>query len=565
MAGDLRRRMGALVFIAGLSGAGLRASPTTIYVDGGIGSASCTAYNPATRLCTGGTDTAYRTIQAAAAATAPGVTVSIRAGAYPEPLLPPVSGTPEQPITYARYGSETVTVTGSSFDPAVDLSNRSYLVVDGLTVTDVVAWLRAQNSHHLVIRNCVFTRATAAGSRAGLKFVQATYNRIANNTIDDGNDNLSLIDSNYNVVEGNRMTRGRHALWNILCGNYNIVRNNSFNNLEQKIGQITDCEGAPSDAPLKYNATKYNLVDGNTFEYVPSSGGAAPYSGIQYSAQHGIIRRNRFYNTVGPAIQMTLYSDEARYLTDTRIYHNVFDGTSFGGVQIQASSYTFSGHVFKNNVFSNSVFVASDTRWSWYTNELAGKPVQIMAERLDGFVFERNDILGTAPNQTYAVTYGDRTETANPAQHPLTWWQQNYPKLFLNNVEALPMYVDRAVHDYRLSAGSPLIDAGTFLTKTASAGSGTTIAVQDASYFVDGFGIPGETGDLIQLHGQTETSRVVRVDYATNTITVDRALTWTAGQGLALSYSGAAPDIGAFETGTGSSQPPSAPANVRIR
>ncbi len=550
-----------LVVLAFLRGIDAVAAPPTIYVDGRIGSASCTTYNPASGTCTGGTETAYKTILDAAARTTPGVTVLIRGGTYNERLVPPVSGIQGQPITYARYAAETATLTGAAFDPAIDLSNRGYVVVDGLTVTNVVGWLRAQNSNNNIVRNCVFTHATATGSRAGLKFIQASYNRILNNTIDDGNDNLSLIDSNYNVVESNTITNGRHSLWNILCGNYNIVRNNSFKNLEQKIGQITDCEGAPSDAPLKYDATKYNVVDGNTFEYVPSSGNASPYSGIQYSAQHGIIRRNRFYNTVGPGIQMTLYSDEARYLTDTRIYNNVFDGTSFAGVEIQAGIYTFSGHVFKNNSFANSVFVANDTRWLWYTNELAGKPVQIMTARLDGIVFERNNILGTVPNQAYAITFGNRTETTNPAQHPLSWWQQNYPAQFSNNLESPPQYVGRAAHDYRLAPGSPLIDAAQFLTSAASAGSGTTLVVLDASYFVDGFGIPGETGDLIQLQGQTQVSRVVQINYATNTLTLEQPLNWTAGQGVSLSFAGAAPDIGAFEVGLGA---PAAPTNVRI-
>ena len=79
------------------------------------------------------------------------------------------------------------------------------------------------------------------------------------------------------------------------------------------------------------------------------------------------------------------------------------------------------------------------------------------------------------------------------------------------------------------------------------AGSGTTLTVADALYFVDGFGIPGETGDTIQLQGDSSRAVITHVDYATNTLTLDSSLTWTDSQGVSLAYEGAAPDVGAYE------------------
>lgn len=69
------------------------------------------------------------------------------------------------------------------------------------------------------------------------------------------------------------------------------------------------------------------------------------------------------------------------------------------------------------------------------------------------------------------------------------------------------------------------------------------------AWFYDGYGIPGETGDEIQLEGQREVARVTAVDLAANRLQLDRALTWTAGQGVALRYGGSRPDVGAFESG----------------
>ena len=54
-------------------------------------------------------------------------------------------------------------------------------------------------------------------------------------------------------------------------------------------------------------------------------------------------------------------------------------------------------------------------------------------------------------------------------------------------------------------------------------------------------------GDRIQLQGQSQTAGITSVDYSTNQLTVDTPLTWTAGLGVSLPYSGSAPDVGAFE------------------
>lgn len=100
----------------------------------------------------------------------------------------------------------------------------------------------------------------------------------------------------------------------------------------------------------------------------------------------------------------------------------------------------------------------------------------------------------------------------------------------------------------RLRSDSIARDAGAWLTTiTSASGSGTTFTVADAGYFYDGWGIPGEAGDLIQLQGQTITTRITAVNYETQTLTVQDSLSWTNGQSLALSYYGPAPDVGAFE------------------
>jgi hypothetical protein len=129
----------------------------------------------------------------------------------------------------------------------------------------------------------------------------------------------------------------------------------------------------------------------------------------------------------------------------------------------------------------------------------------------------------------------------------LAYFEANFPALFADNLEVAPGFRDEAAYDFTLLSTSPMVDAGAFLAYAASDGSGVTVPVDDAGYFHDGFGIAGAGGDLVQLEGQTVTATVIEVNYETNRLTLDRPLTWKAGQGVSLAYAGLAPDIGANE------------------
>ncbi|MBN2359753.1 MAG: right-handed parallel beta-helix repeat-containing protein [Deltaproteobacteria bacterium] len=100
--------------------------------------------------------------------------------------------------------------------------------------------------------------------------------------------------------------------------------------------------------------------------------------------------------------------------------------------------------------------------------------------------------------------------------------------------------------DFSLQAGSPAIDAGALLTSvTSAAGQGTTFAVADARYFCPGWDT-GAAGDTIAV-GDNPPVRLVSVDNAASTLTVDTAVTWQSGDAVSFAYAGAGPDLGAFE------------------
>lgn len=520
-----------------------------LYVDGSLG-ADCTSYEPGTRSCTAGSATAFRTLAGAANAAVAGDAVLVRAGTYEEQLVPLASGAGNAPIHYRGYPGEEASITGAALEPAIDLSDRTDVHVEHLGVDGVQRWLLALRSERVIVRQVEFANALDEGgsSKTGLFFQDGTNNRVLDCTITGSTqDNVSFVHTDSNVLAGNHIESAAHTLWTIKCGNRNVVRENFFSNEREKIGEIFDCDAVGYDHEYTIaDATKRNLVEDNDFAFTPSSGDSSPYAGIQYAGQQGIIRNNRFYRTVGPGLDLTQYGGEAEHTTDNRVYANVFYGTDFAGVAF-AGGADWSGNVLKNNVLTGSVFVANDTRWSWYTGELAGKPVQLLTGTLEGFWCEGNDLVGQQPGEPYVVTYGHRDSDSNPEQHELSWWEANHPELFAANLEVAPELVDPDNADFHLADGSPLVDAGVALTYTLDAGSGTSLLVEDAAYFHDGLGIPDEPGDEIQLVGTDQVARVVAVDLTSNELQLGESLSWQAGQGVGLRYLGAGPDVGCYE------------------
>jgi hypothetical protein len=541
----------------------------TFFVDRNLASNCVGSYNPSSRACSGGSYDAYRTLTEGANAASSGDTVLIRAGTYNEMLKPQNSGVNGAPIVFRAYNAESVILTGmpglasvpSGEDPdqigrqlCIYIWGKRYIEIDGIQCINVQAWARIVSSDHITLRNSVFNGASVPGRQGGINFIMSDYNKVLNNQIHDGNDNLVFIDSDRNLVQGNNITKGRHTIWAIVCGNYNVIRGNYFHNELQKIGEIYDCSDPVygGDAIFfnifKTDSTKRNLIERNKFAYTPPAIASDQLSGIQYAGQNGIIRRNLFYDITGIPFDLTLYADEAKYTWGNRVYNNDFYMNHFAGIGMTSgTSYTFTDNVMKNNILFRNDFINYDGRWGTDWEAFNGSGVQVWTLRTSDFVFDRNDIINQVPGEDKLIGHGD-----GPTYHTLSWWQANYPAVFLNNAEVNPQFTDPNSRIFHLFSNSTLIDSGTYLTRAAATGSGTSLRVADASYFYDGYGISGEQGDIIQLEGSSQTARVLSIDYATNTLSLDRSLSWSSNQGVGLAYKANGPDIGTMEYFPGS-------------
>jgi len=486
----------------------------------------------------------WRTIAKANAEVQPGDTVYIREGTYDETIKPVNNGTHSNGyITYTNYRNEVAIIDCKEYvalertQAAVDLSDKEYIVIDGLALRNTDRFIRVRGTgyRHCIVKNCSMKYADS-----GIHLTNGSqYNKIVDNYIElqtDAEMAAGLeVDgiwiagqdpdrpTSHNLIEGNEITMCGHKNMEIRYHSpYNVIRGNVFRRTGD--GFFNNTDGIADHVVIEGNRIIAEVL-------TPDSIG----SGISRNGNsHTIIRNNVIYWTSGPFAHgigfNQPYGKEPLVAgKHARVYNNTIANNGYKyGIRVQYAkedlSLMFEDFVVKNNIIQQCA------QYAIYENGYGSKPYDV--------VFSNNLIRGTSDNQkaVFVQGYGDKT---------LLEAESTWPAYFKGNIQGPVMFQDAAGHDYRLRGDSPCIDAGAYLTRTTSSGSGNQMKVEDAYCFYDGFGIVD--GDLIQLEGQTQTARIESVDYDNNVITVDRTLSWSAGQGVSLPYHGSAPDIGAYE------------------
>ncbi len=443
-----------------------------------------------------------------------GDTVYLTGGVYDEYIKPANSGTSDSNrIIFRDYNGENATIYNTRY--GILLEDKSYITVIGVHFDYLTQFLIMRRSDHNVVSFCTFHLGKTLSEWTGSGILDnSQYNRVINCTFwnfgktgpESGDNDGAMLDigaiesstdsSFYNLVEGNHFYNcGHHCLgpWS----KYSVIRNNYLHN--EPWGPL----GLGYRVSITHGlANGWDLFEGNRFAF-------ADGSAVGLRSINNIFRRNMFYNNSAGALQIVGMSGGYTLPNDNLVYNNVFYRNGYG-----ADYAPFSGAVYfadwnnvgalHGNAFKNNIFF--DNKGGPFT--------------YDSDVPERTSIIE-------------------------------------NNYEGDPNFVSDMSMDYvplgpkpdfRLQADSPAIDAGGPLTVITSAdGTGTTFTVENPWYFYDGWTIPGEVGDLIQLEGDSAQARIIHIDYDNNEITVDTALSWTQGQGISLAYSGTAPDAGAYE------------------
>ena len=499
----------------------------------------------------GAIGTPWATVGKANTTLAAGDTVYFRAGTHSgftgSCVDPANTGTSGNVITYSGYEDEVVTFQGggnSCF--AIDLDSesgtiRSYIKVTKLNFTNFNKhmWIRRGSYNEISYCSIVgmYNDAALPEWLGSVMYRNATYNWVHHCTFSDfgsfidnsdngvlfeiGNDDVATgDDTHHNIVEDCVFAHGGHHVVSI-DGYNNVFRNNYVHNEEWSLWDGTLYGNRGIFSVGKTDSDVYrNLIEGNRIAFggdtseLDQVGG----SGGTIASSYNIIRKNIFDHTPLYGLRFVTYSPgsytSCKY---NYIYHNVVWYAGYietaksvandwrHGFNItETDTYTV-GNVFKNNIFFDNRCILGD-ELSIIEEDGSLPDIQVMV----------SNHLDNAADPQFVYIAG----TPDPD--------------------------DQDQFNLRLQSGSPCINNGAFLTTiTSETGSGTSFVVDDAGYFMDGWGIID--GDTIQLEGQTVTAVITGVDYDTNTITVDTSLSWTQGIGVALPYMDSAPDQGVYE------------------
>jgi len=494
----------------------------TYYIDGSTGNDS----NPGTIA------SPWKTIVKANSTLQAGDTVYLRAGTYASEFIqinPVNSGTSGNYITYQNYDSEEVTISGGRSRHA-DLISKSWIRIDGIKFYDCgYGWVRFDNTDNCVIQNCTFEDSAAY---SGIRMQNGCdYNKFLNNifvtgpVISTGSKPMNffkIVSGTHNLFEGNTFAKCSHVALEFenFGTNYNVVRNNTFQN-DWHTG-------------LNFNLNAHwNFVEENRFydqgaDYLndPTPAKNRLFNpGIQLTTSNCIIRRNVADNC-GIGLLMNSLSNSTAL--NNRVYHNTWHSNVRN--HYTGTDYITSGHVFKNNILVFGQTIGFDDY------EL-GYDIYFGYGHINDSTWQNNNVYGGANNRYKC----ERSPKISVIQDALS-------AELSGNVSYDPLFTDVADRVFTLQPSSLLIDAGMWLTTITSltANGQTSFTVDDVGYFYDGWSISGETGDQIKTeHGQVAT--ILNINYDMNTINVSPAIDIVNGEGLALNYFGAAPDIGAYE------------------
>ncbi len=456
-----------------------------------------------------------------------GDTVYLRVGTYANQIIQPVNSgaSDSQRIVYTNYNNESATIRDSAY--GIFIYKKSYITVNGINFYNLRRFMRIYAGHYNTISYSHFdTRSPESGDWVGALIADdyndnttasenSTYNWVHHCTfyrwvygsyaehrgglLDIGSWEESPVDeSYYNLIEDNIFAYGGHHTLGVYS-KYNVIRNNYFHNETNPAGWAYEgYRGSITEGPVG----GYNLYEGNRFGY---NGG----SGLALRTPYNLLRFNLFYQSDSGGLQVVSSAAGQDHADYNRIYRNTF---YHNGHHMAEPDPGFQGGIYLAN---------------WSDQSPIGNIVT-------GNLFY--------DNKNGAVTYEGVVE---PQVVENNWDQNSTDPKFVDLTSSDPDNPN--LPDLRLQAGSPCIDAGAYPTRiTSASGSGSQFQVGDARYFIDGWGIPHVQGDEIQLpDGQR--ARITNVNYDSNSITVDRVLTWTQNQGISLAYEGAAPDFGAYE------------------
>lgn len=453
----------------------------------------------------------WRSLEHASGALQAGDTLILRPGSYPGTLSITTEASAEAPTVVRAEQRRTPRLTADGEEGfAVDIQNAAHVQLEGLWMKPEPMsgrWLRAANSSHIEIRDCLMEDATP-----GLPFRMEHCDqvRILDSVIREhiGGNMGRVAHSSHVLFEGCSISRTGHCPLQFYPDGSNssfVLRGNVFHSAWGRNFAFRVVEHMLFENNIVTNAFNGGRSAGPTAKYWPTP---------------GLFRFNRVFHNPHGALN-TSRAHNARY------YNNVFDHNIHHGYLTRGNQSILYDVTFSNNIFSRNDWLGGWTQLAIRNPEA-------------GLSIVGNNIIAEYPGQPGIINYGDDNLSVEEA---------NALEKFSGNVELSPGYVNAQQYNHALAADSPLRDASAPLTEATGQGEGTVLPVADPWYFYDGYGIDGEQGDVIAVGDSNQRARIVEVDHANSSLVLDRSVQWSDGDPVSLPWSGAGIDMGVYEHG----------------
>lgn len=454
-------------------------------------------------------------------------TCFIHAGPYSENVTPK-SGTEGHKNTYAAYQNGTVIITGT-----FSLSNKQDVRVIGFEFKNT----------------STYTMLTYNALRCDVLYNY--FHNTGSTPIRDNNLGYNTLGTRYLTLRGNTFDMtgclesatetcsGALILW--LMGNHNLIEYNTFT---RPGGDFISVHFASS-------IIRNNKLSDFTWSNFPGNSGTSHVDAFQIYATSTFPMYNLFIDSNYVSnLHDTVGSDDThlfqlkRTTTATEHDNNWRDLTIRGNVGNSIGSY---GHEFSGvngvRIFNNTfVDIGGLSFGTFGINSIS------IGHDFNNLFYDAN----SSPIDPYSIA-GAVAGTTVTASNNACVIGSTHASCAVNTD---PLFTNYAAKDFTIQTGSPAKNAGKAITLANGAGDNTTtLVVDDAEYFTDGFGLTG--GDIIKI-GANNPVTITSINYTgaatadacngiSNCIIISTAQSWADNAEIYWRDQDTTPDIGAWE------------------
>jgi len=327
---------------------------------------------------------------------------------------------------------DTHTMQVGAREFSVDINNKDYVTVDGLTLSGANEngiSLRGGSDYCILSNNTIKNIGVHAWG-AGIHIYGGTYNTISTNDVSAAWTGIT-VEGFYSPLSNNNTIRG-NTVHDTNSTGIQLNHGDLINNIiEQNI-----VYNSPKTEDDRSGITTYDIGAGN------------------------IIRYNKVYNGGGGAVRgsgITIDGNSGA----TQVYYNLVYGNTWGGINL-----TNAGHsVYNNILYHNNESTADVGEISIFTASSAGSSMTI----------KNNILVASASKHVIKVNSGNTTghtigynDFYGGSATPFNWggtdynfedWKTNSSQ-DAHSLNADPLFVSTVTPDFHLQSTSPAINAG---------------------------------------------------------------------------------------------------------